>query len=75
MAFSDFPNFEISETIIYIKKYIWEKIPLKMFLDKTGISVIEGIQMSLARNFQLNIYKNYSYAILHFIIRIGTDNK
>ena len=44
-----------------------------MFLVKTGIYVIEAIQMSLARNFQLHIYKNDR--VMQFYISLYTDNK
>ena len=47
--------------------------PLKPFLDKTGIYVIEAIQMSSATKFQLNTYENGSYAI--FSISLHTDHK
>ena len=61
-----------------IKLYAKENIlknapPLKMLLDKTEIYVIEAMQMSLASNFQLNIYKNCR--VMQFFISLYTDHK
>ena len=41
-----------------LRTYFGQISPFKMCLVKTGIYAIEVIQMSLARSFELNIYKN-----------------
>ena len=77
MAISEFEIFEHFKNItLHANKNIETKIPFNMFLEerkKNGINVIEAIQMSLARNFELNIYKNDR--VVSFFISTYTDNK
>ena len=65
MAISDSPIFENQKfwkekNIEYkLRKYIWAIFCLQIsLLDKTRIFVVEATQLSFARKFQLNVYKN-----------------
>ena len=70
MAISDFQNFEVIKNIqILVEKNIFGNIfPLKtVFRKKTY--VIEPVQVSFGREFQLNTYKNGRVMhFFHFII-------
>ena len=71
MAISEFRNFEIFKKYKNIswKKYILEFSPLKPFFEKNGLYVIEPVQVSFGRKFQLNTYKNGRVMhLLHFIV-------
>ena len=70
MGIADFHFFAILNIFNYQLKYIfWDIFPLyKPFLDKAGIYVIDTLQMSSAMKYNINTYKNGSYAIIRFNI-------
>ena len=74
MAISEFQNFEVKKILKYkLKNIFWNCFPpLKTFLGKTEIYVIDTTQISSSRKSQFVTCINGKFMIFLFLIQIYT---